>query len=211
MEHGFAEPRAVHKVKSNKMWRTSIRQLILRLNELNDKLSQAGPTAGLAQAFDGRRMCNLSLAELTSPRPNKAFHTLATSFRCSFSQQVRHEAEQRLVSNHRCCMGCWEPRRLRTQQGCTDCQLDQSCNQRKPRKAEGTCAMRMTFSSQEHQVHLPASPSLPATREDMVQRKPLCSCLFGMSRKGTEPCAMSGAKCQGCTSWPLLILQQFLS
>lgn len=73
MEHGFAKPRAVHKVKSTKMWRTSIRQLILRLNELNDKLSQAGPTAGLDQAFDGRRTCNVSLAELTSPPPTRHF------------------------------------------------------------------------------------------------------------------------------------------
>lgn len=72
MEQGFANPRAIHKVKSTEMWRTSIRHLILRLNELNNKLSQAGPTAGLAQAFDGRRTCNVSLAELTSP-PTRHF------------------------------------------------------------------------------------------------------------------------------------------
>lgn len=109
--------------------------------------------------------------------PNKAFHTLATSFRRSFSHKVRHEAEQRLVSNYRCCTGCWEPCRLRTQQGCTACQLDQSCNQRKPR-AEGTCAMRMTFSSQEHQFLPACIPLSPCNqrrhgREEAIVQLPV--------------------------------------
>lgn len=65
MEQAFVNPGAIHKGKSTEMRCTSVRQLVLRLNELNDKLSQAGPTAGLAQAFDGRRTCKLSLAELT--------------------------------------------------------------------------------------------------------------------------------------------------
>ena len=63
MEQGFVHPGATHKQTETRC--TSVRQLILRLNELNDRLSQAGPTAGLAQAFDGRRTCDVSLAELT--------------------------------------------------------------------------------------------------------------------------------------------------
>lgn len=55
------------KEKSTEMWCSGARQLILRLNELNDKLSQAGPVAGLAQAFDGRRRRSVSPADLTPP------------------------------------------------------------------------------------------------------------------------------------------------